>query len=168
MDVSILIVDDEPAIISALKRALIEEPFEIFTAKNGMEGLEVLNANKIKIVISDEKMPGMTGSEFLSRVKELFPETIRIMLTGAASIESAMKAVNRGEIYRFFTKPWNDVELKLAIRSAIEKYDLEAENTRLLDTIKRQSCELEQLEKLYPGIASLDKDEDGNLVLPDM
>ena len=168
MDVSILIVDDEPAIISALKRALIEEPFDIFTAKNGMEGLEVLKANRIKIVISDEKMPGMTGSEFLSRVKELFPETIRIMLTGAASIESAIKAVNNGEIYRFFTKPWNDIELKLAIRSAIEKYDLEAENTRLLKTVRRQSSELEQLEKLYPGIASLDKDEDGNLVLPDI
>ena len=168
MDASILIVDDEPAVISALKRALIEEPLNVYTAKNGMEGLEVLKANKVKIVISDEKMPVMAGSEFLSRVKTMFPETVRIMLTGQANIEAAMKAVNSGEIYRFFTKPWNDVELKLAIRSAIEKYNLESENRKLLKTVKRQTSELKQLENLYPGIATLNKDEEGNLILPDI
>lgn len=113
-------------------------------------------------------MPGMSGSEFLSAVKKLFPDTIRIILTGHASIQTAMNAVNNGEIYRFFAKPWNEIELKLAIRSAIEKYDLEAENKKLLKTVKRQACELQQLEKSYPGITSMDKDPEGNLVLPDI
>ena len=168
MSDSILIVDDEAGVISSLKRALIEESLSVYTANSGVEGLDVLRGNNIKIVISDEKMPGMTGSEFLSRVKTMFPETVRIMLTGQANIEAAMKAVNSGEIYRFFTKPWDDIELRLAIRSAIEKYDLEAENLKLLKTVKRQTSELKQLETLYPGISTLNKDEEGNLILTDI
>ncbi len=165
---SILIVDDEPAVIAALKRSLLDEPYNIRTANSGIEGLTAFKNNEIKLVISDEKMPGMTGSEFLATVKEMFPETVRIMLTGHASIQAAMNAVNNGEIYRFFTKPWDDLELKLAIRSAIEKHDLESENKRLLKTVKRQANELEQIEKLYPGISSIKKDVEGNLILPDI
>ncbi len=168
MDNSILLVDDEPSVISSLKRSLIDEPYKIFTASSGIEGLGIIKENTIKLVISDEKMPGMQGSEFLSAVKKLFPYTVRIMLTGHASIEAAMNAVNNGEIYRFFTKPWNEIELKLAIRSAIEKYDLEAENRELLKTVKRQECELKQVEKLYPGITNLERDEEGNLILTDV
>ncbi|RJR14729.1 MAG: response regulator [Nitrospiraceae bacterium] len=168
MESSILLVDDERSVVSSLKRALMDEPYNIFTANSGIEGLSILKDNRIKIVISDEKMPGMQGSEFLSAVKKLFPDTIRIILTGHASIQAAMNAVNNGEIYRFFAKPWNEIELKLAIRSAIEKYDLEDENKRLLKTVKRQACELQQLEKSYPGITSMEKDDEGNLVLPDI
>ncbi|HDH53670.1 MAG TPA: response regulator [Nitrospirae bacterium] len=168
MDNSILLVDDEHGVISALKRSLIEESYNIYTANSGIEGLGILKDNKIKLVISDEKMPGMTGSEFLAAVKKMFPGILRIMLTGHASIQATMDAVNKGEIYRFFTKPWNDIELKLAIRSAVEKYDLEAENRRLLKTVKRQASELQQLEKLHPGITDLEKDQQGNLVLPEI
>ena len=168
MDNSMLLVDDEPGVISALKRSLIEESYNIYTANSGIEGLAILKDNKIKLVISDEKMPGMTGSEFLAAVTKMFPETLRIMLTGHASIQAAMNAVNNGEIYRFFTKPWNDIEIKLAIRSAIEKYDLEAENRRLLKTVKRQASELRQLEKLHPGITDLEKDQQGSVVIPEI
>jgi two-component system probable response regulator PhcQ len=94
-------------------------------------------------------MPGMDGAEFLSIVKERHPEVALILLTGYASLEATMKAVNNGEIYRFFTKPWDEYQLKLAIRSAIEKYDLEAENRRLLKTVKRQAVELRSLEVKY-------------------
>ena len=168
MNNSMLLVDDEPGVISALKRSLIEESYNIYTANSGIEGLAILKDNKIKLVISDEKMPGMTGSEFLAAVKKMFPETLRMMLTGHASIQAAMNAVNNGEIYRFFTKPWNDIEIKLAIRSAIEKYDLEAENRRLLKTVKRQANELQQLEKLHPGITNLEKDQQGSVVIPEI
>lgn len=168
MDSSILLVDDEQGVVSSLKRALMDEPYKIFTANSGVAGLSILKENRIKLVISDEKMPGMQGSEFLSAVKKLFPDTIRIILTGHASIQAAMNAVNNGEIYRFFSKPWNEIELKLAIRSAIEKYDLEDENKRLLKTVKRQACELQQLEKSHPGITSMQKDAEGNLVLPEI
>jgi len=94
-------------------------------------------------------------------VKELYPETVRIMLTGHASVEATMRAVNNGEIYRFFTKPWNDTELKLALRSAVEKYNLEDENRRLLRTIRHQSQELRYLERSYPGISELRREADG-------
>ncbi|RJQ52584.1 MAG: response regulator [Nitrospiraceae bacterium] len=168
MENSILIVDDDTAVIAAIKRSLMEEPYVVYTANSGMEGLDLLKMHKIKLVISDEKMPGMTGTEFLSTVKNMFPETVRIMLTGYASIQAAMKAVNSGEIYRFFSKPWEDIELKLSIRSAIERYDLEEENRILLATVKSQASELKQLEKMHPGITSLKKDREGNLILPDI
>ncbi len=168
MDNKILIVDDDPSVVSALKRSLVEEELDIYEANSGAESLELLKNTKVKLVISDERMPGMAGNEFLSVVKNLYPQTVRMVLTGHASIEAAMKAVNTGEIYRFFSKPWNDIELKLAIRSALEKFDLEEENRMLLKTVKRQAGELKQLEKTHPGITSLEKDEEGSLVLPDI
>ncbi|WP_224984323.1 response regulator [Geomonas agri] len=158
---SILIVDDEPHVISALMRGLDEEPYLIQGAPGAKEALELMTRRRFKVVISDEKMPGMDGAEFLGIVKELYPETVRIMLTGHASIEATMRAVNSGEIYRFFTKPWNDTELKLALKSALEKYYLEEENRRLLKTVKHQSQELKYLEKNYPGISQLRREVDG-------
>jgi len=167
MSDSILIVDDESGVLSALKRTLIDEPYIVHTATGGVDGLELLKNNAIKVVISDERMPEMAGSEFLTAVKKLFPDTVRMMLTGHASVEAAMKAVNSGEIYRFFSKPWDDVQLKLAIRSALEKYNLEDENRRLLKTVRKQATELQKIEQSHPGITSLEKDEEGNLVIPD-
>ena len=151
MQDSILLVDDEPNVISSVKRALLDQPYEIYSAGSGAEGLKLLDQKQIKVIISDEMMPVMTGAEFLSAVKkQRMPETLRIMLTGHASLEAAMNAVNSGEIYRFFVKPWNDIELKLAIRSALEKYNLEAENRRLLKIVKRQALDLKLLERKYP------------------
>lgn len=164
----VLLVDDEANVLSALGRSLFEDPINIVTATSGEQALAVLAEQPFKVVVSDERMIGMQGSEFLSRVKELYPNTIRIMLTGHATLEAAMKAVNEGEIYRFFSKPWNDHDLKFAIRSAIEKFDLEAENKRLLATIKQQSLEMKVLEKRYPGISRVEKDDGGNFILPDI
>ena len=138
----ILIVDDEPNITSTIKRLLIDEPFEVYTTLGGLKGLEILKAHPIKVVISDEMMPGMSGSEFLSQVRQQFPSVIRIMLTGHASIDAAMKAINEGEIYRFFTKPWNDLELLFSVRSAVEKYDLEGRLSRELIERRRTEEEL--------------------------
>ncbi len=161
----VLLVDDESNVLTALTRALSEEPYEVHSVKSGEEGLQHLLLHNFKVVISDERMPGMDGAEFLAAVKENYPSTVRMMLTGHASVEATMRAVNRGEIYRFFTKPWNDYELKLAIRSAIEKFNLEDENRRLLRTVRRQSQELKSLENQYPGITTLQKDEQGSIVL---
>lgn len=158
---TILIVDDEPHVISALTRGLNEEPYRITGAADAAEGLLLMAKSTFKVVISDERMPGMDGAEFLGIVKERYPESIRIMLTGHASIEATMRAVNSGEIYRFFTKPWDEIELKLAIRSALEKYDLELENRRLLRTVRRQSQEIRYLEQCYPGISELIRDSSG-------
>jgi DNA-binding NtrC family response regulator len=165
---SILIVDDEPNVIASLKRVMMEEPYETYSANSAEEGLKFLSRTPVKVIVSDEKMPGMTGAEFLSAVKEQMPETIRIMLTGQASLDAAMNAVNSGEIYRFFLKPWNEVELMLAIRSALDKFNLEDENRRLLRIVKRQALDLRLLERKYPSITKLEKDENGHLLLPDI
>lgn len=164
----ILLVDDEANVLSALKRALFDEPLEIVSATSAEDALEIMKEQNFKVVISDERMLGMQGSEFLSQVRASYPDSIRMMLTGHATLEAAMKAVNEGEIYRFFSKPWNDRDLIFAIRSAIEKFDLESENRRLLATVKQQSLEIKVLEKRYPGISRVEKDSGGTFLLPDI
>ena len=168
MNNRILLVDDEANVLSALKRALFDEPLEIKVATSAEEALTIMADEYFKVVVSDERMIGMQGSDFLAQVRSKYPHTVRIMLTGHATLEAAMKAVNEGEIYRFFSKPWNDHDLKFAIRSAIEKFDLESENRRLLATIKQQSLEIKVLEKRYPGISRVEKDEQGAFILEDI
>lgn len=169
MNDAILLVDDEPNVIKALERSLLDEPYTFHAAASGEEALQQLaGSRRFKVVISDERMPGMDGAELLSLIKNRYPETVRILLTGYASIESTMRAVNSGEIYRFFTKPWSDMELKLSLRSAIEKFDLEEENRRLLKTVKHQAGELMRLEKQYPGIATIRRNRSGSVVLAEM
>ena len=168
MNNRILLVDDESNVLSALKRSLFDELLDINTASSAEEALEIMEKVHYKVVVSDERMLGMQGSEFLAQVRANHPDTVRIMLTGHATLEAAMKAVNEGEIYRFFSKPWDDQNLKFAIRSAIEKYDLEAENRRLLATIKQHSLEIKVLEKRYPGISRVEKDEMGVFLLSDI
>ena len=161
----ILLVDDEPNITAALKRVLIENGYDTYTAQSGAEALNILRKNLIKIIVSDEQMPGMSGADLLCIVKERYPHVVRMMLTGHASLESAMKAVNGGEIYRFFNKPWDNTELLLSMRNAVEKYDLEEENMNLLETIRRYESDLERLEKMHPGITKVDRHPDGALIL---
>jgi len=164
----ILLVDDEENVLASLDRALFEEPYEVYSATSGERALEIMQAHCFKVVISDERMIGMQGSEYLLLVKERYPDAVRILLTGHATLDAAVRAVNQGEIYRFFTKPWDDTEVRLAIRLAVERYDLEHENRRLLSTIKRQSLEMKALERRFPGITRIGRDRQGNLVLDDM
>lgn len=163
----VLIVDDEKDVLSALKRTLADEPYEVYTARSGAEAMDLLKRKRFKVIVSDELMPGMKGNEFLGVVRTRCPETVRIMLTGHASVEAAMKAVNLGEIYRFLTKPWSEAELKLAIRAAVEKYNTEEKVNRLLNRVRSQAVELKILERRFPGITQLERDERGNLVIPD-
>ena len=165
---SLLIVDDEPNVISAIKRTLVDEPYNIYSAHSGPEGLEVIKNHFIKVVISDEGMPGMAGSEFLSVVRRDFPDIVRIMLTGHMCIDTAIRAVNEGEIYRFFLKPWNDIDLRFAIQAATDKYDLEEENRRLLRVVREQAVNLKLLEIHCPGITQLERDKNGRIMVPDI
>ncbi len=164
----ILLVDDEYHVLSSLRRALHHEPLVIITSSSADEALDIMKEQEFKVIISDERMAGMQGSEFLARIRHLYPRTLRIMMTGYASTEVAMKAVNEGEIYRFFLKPWDDDQLKLAVRSAVEKYDLDEENGRLLAMVRQQELEIRVLEKRYPGITRVEKDSRGVFILPDM
>lgn len=164
----ILIVDDEPSVVAAIKRALMDDDYQIFTAGNAAEGLEVLKKQPIHVIISDEKMPGMQGAEFLALVRRQFPDIIRIILTGQASMNAAMKAINECEIYRFLLKPWDDMELRLTVQSAADKYNMEEENRRLLKIIKHQALDMKMLEREFPEIATLERDKDGRISLPDI
>jgi two-component system probable response regulator PhcQ len=168
MNDTILLVDDEAHVLSALTRVLRNTAYQVLTASNGSQALEVMETTKIKIIVSDERMEGMQGSELLAEVRRRSPHSIRILLTGHATLEAAMRAVNEGEIYRFFTKPWDDNQLRFTLAAAIEKYDMEAENRRLLATVKNQAMEIKILERRYPGISRVERDDNGTFVLPDI
>lgn len=162
---AILFVDDEENILSALTRLFRKEDYEILTATSGMDGLKIIEGKDISLVISDHRMPGMTGVDFLARVKETSPDTVRIMLTGYADLEAAMAAINKGEVYRFITKPWNDEELKLTVRQSLEYRDLVLKNRSLTRTVKKQYDILKTLERDYPGISSVTRSDDGSIVI---
>lgn len=138
METRILIVDDEPHILKALKRTLLDEPYETVTTASGEDALELVQRYRFKVVISDERMPGMYGSELLATISVRQPEVVKMLLTGYASVEAAIRAVNEGEICRFLVKPWDDFELKMAIRLGIEKYDLEMKNRKLQALVRTQ------------------------------
>ena len=120
---SLLLVDDEPSILASLRRLLRREGYTIFTAESGAEGLELLAGHDIGVVISDARMPSMTGAEFLGRVREMYPDSVRIMLSGYTDLESVTSAVNRGELFRFLTKPWDDAELLNVVRDAFQHHE---------------------------------------------
>lgn len=138
----ILIVDDEPHVLKALERTLMDEDCEVVTTTSGEEALELVRRHKFKVVISDERMPGMFGSELLASISLRQPEVVKMLLTGYASVEAAIRAVNQGEICRFLVKPWNDFELKMSIRAGIEKYDLEMKNRKLQALVRTQYYKL--------------------------
>src|SRR6185369_3349926 len=105
---TVLLVDDEENMISSLKRLLRREGYRILSAGGGSEGLEILANNRVDVIVSDQRMPQMTGVEFLRRVKTLYPDTVRIVLSGYTELQSITDAINEGAIYKFLTKPWDD------------------------------------------------------------
>lgn len=161
----VLIVDDEENILHSLTRLFRKEEYDILTAKSGAEGLEILDSHDIDLIISDLRMPIMNGVEFLAEAKRRAPDALRIMLTGHADIKAMLDAIDQGEVYRFLLKPWNDDELKLNIKQALEFYYVQKENKSLIRTVKRQDRILDELEKEHPGIGSVRKDPNGTIVL---
>ena len=102
---AVLAVDDEKSILNSLRRSLRKEPYKLFTAESGAEGLEILAAKEIQMVVSDQRMPNRSGTEFLSQVKKLYPDTVRVVLSGYAEAEAIVDSINRGEVFRFIGKP---------------------------------------------------------------
>lgn len=115
---TLLLVDDEPDVIHALERLLCHDGYRILTAGSAAEGLELLALNEVQVIVSDQLMPQMSGTEFLSKAKELYPDTIRMVLSGYSSFESIMEAINNGAIFRFLLKPWDNGSLRTHIREA--------------------------------------------------
>ena len=120
---TLLVVDDEPNILSAMRRLLRGQGYRVLTAGSAREGLDLLASEQIQVILSDQRMPEMSGTEFLARVKVLHPETVRIVLSGYTELESIMEAVNTGALYKFLTKPWDDDALREHLRDAFSYYD---------------------------------------------
>lgn len=138
----VLCVDDEPNILSALRRTLRGDGLRVLTAQGGAEALEVLERESVDIVISDMRMPGMDGAELLERVHHRWPTSIRVLLTGHADTRAAVAAINRGRIFRYLTKPWDDVELRSVVRQGLDLLHLERERARLEELTTRQNLDL--------------------------
>ena len=158
---TILFVDDEPNVTDALKRALRREPYEFLTATSGAAALKILEGQYVDVVVSDEQMPGMSGSVFLSMVRQQFPHTIRMILSGHASLEAAVRAINEGQVYRFFLKPCNPTDLAFTIQQALSQQRLEEKCRRLLREYQRQGA---VLAKLNRDLLRLGTDERGAVV----
>ncbi len=141
----ILCVDDEPNVLKALRRLFRGGEYIIHLVESGVEGLEVLEQQTIDLIISDMRMPHMSGADFLAQAATQWPDTVRILLTGYADIESTIVAVNQGKIYSYCCKPWEDDELKDLIAKAIDEKRLREERVQLFEIIHRQNAELKDL-----------------------
>ena len=142
---SLLFVDDEPGILSALRRLFRPHGYRIFIAEGGAAGLEVLEKEQLDLVISDMRMPEMDGATFLKEVRGRWPNVMRILLTGYADITSTVAAINQGEIYRYISKPWDDNEIVTIVAEAIEHQNLKRENLRLTSLTLAQNEQLKEL-----------------------
>ena len=142
---AILFVDDEANIRNTLVRLLRHEPWTIRCASCAAEALQIIQCEPCQIIVSDQRMPGMNGVDFLSEVRQIRPEIVRMMLTGYTDISIAVDAINRGEIYRMITKPWNNEELKATLRQAIDHFELKQEVKRLNELSRQQNAELQDM-----------------------
>jgi response regulator RpfG family c-di-GMP phosphodiesterase len=142
---AILCVDDEKNLLTSLKRLLRKEDYKVHAAESGPEGLELLMEHPVQVVLTDQRMPGMTGVEFLQKVKDMYPDTIRVVLSGYADAYMIVESINEGEVYRFLGKPWNDDELKAVIRQCFEHYDILKQNVELIERTRVQNEQLHTL-----------------------
>ncbi|MBI5115626.1 response regulator [Candidatus Poribacteria bacterium] len=163
----ILIVDDDKSVRSALKRVFAETPYIVLEAENPKEALAALAGGSVSVIITDEKMPGYSGLDFVKLVKRKCPEAVRIMLTGYANTQTVISAINDGEIFRFFTKPWNDSELVAAVRQAVDSIHEKELESSILSASSEPRKETEELETHYPGITKVLKDDEGYIILED-
>lgn len=151
MERTLLLVDDEEGISASLFRLLRRDGYTILRANSGQGGLELLAQHKVGVIISDQRMPGMTGTEFLSKVKELYPDTVRIVLSGYTELNSVTDAINRGSIYKFLTKPWEDDLLRANVEEAFHRYEMKMENARLSSELKEANEELRRVNHELEG-----------------
>ena len=147
MQIGVLYVDDEINNLNSFKAAFRRD-FNIYTAQSAKEGRKVLESEEIGVIITDQRMPVETGIEFLESILPIYPDTIRILLTGFSDINAVMGAINRGQMYKYLVKPWQDDELKMYIQNALELYNLRKENKDLAHKLKLANLELEHLSKI--------------------
>lgn len=149
---TVLCVDDEINVLNALKRVFRKERFAILTASSGAEALNLLETNPVHMVISDQRMPEMSGTELMAQIKNLYPDIIRIILTGYTEVDTITESINKGHIYKFFLKPWSDQTLVLETRQALEQFELTQTNRALHQKVIEQN---ENFRRINDNLESL-------------
>jgi EAL domain-containing protein (putative c-di-GMP-specific phosphodiesterase class I)/ActR/RegA family two-component response regulator len=163
MKKSLLIVDDEPHLLSALKSFFMREGYQVFTANNGEEALKIVSQSPVQVILSDYRMPGMTGAELLSQIKQNYPKTIRIILSGYADFESMQASINEGSVYKYILKPWDNEKLRQLIKDSFELYFdqskdnlIEIDNMLISDHDLELALDQKQFELYYQPIINAD------------
>jgi DNA-binding NtrC family response regulator len=161
---TLLLVDDEPEILESLRRALRNEGYRILVANDAERALAHLEREPIDVLVADIDMPGMTGLELVTHARRAWPGTVRMLLTGDASLDSALHAINEGEVHRYLTKPWSNAELRATLRQALARLD-ELRRAAAADraTVSRDAL-LAELERAHAGIRTVPLDEGAYLV----
>ncbi|NRA12175.1 MAG: response regulator [Crocinitomicaceae bacterium] len=138
----VLYVDDESHNLTSFK-ATYRRNFTVYTAESAKEGLKILKKHDINVVLSDQRMPEVTGVEFFKLLKNDYPEPIRILITGYSDIEAVIDSINQGQVYRYISKPWQPNDLRLVIEQANEVFSLRKENAQLIEALKKANKQLE-------------------------
>jgi len=163
---SILFVDDEVNLLEALRRMLLDEPYDVRTCPDPSHAVVEVTTNAPTVVVADFYMPEMQGPALLARVREIDESIVRIILTGKPDVTAVLDAVQQGAVWRFILKPWDDDDLKMTLRQAIDYHHLLADRNRLLHEVGQQRQTLEGLEASHPGITRLPaRDNSGAFVL---
>ena len=140
---NLLIIDDEIDIIKALER-LFRRKYNVFSTTSPQEALRIMEREEIQVVLSDQRMPGMTGVDFFTRIKDMYPDTMKLILTGYTDIESVIGAINKGQVFRYVKKPWEPDDLDMIVREAFEKSELMADNRMLMNELRLMNLTLEE------------------------
>lgn len=160
----ILVVDDEPEILFSL-RGLLRKEFEVATADSGPQAVQVLERQPVHVIMTDQRMPGMTGVQLLSRVRSRYPKSVRIVFTGYADIKAVIDAINQGQIYRFLTKPWDPDELLAVLHQACEEHDRVVEQESLLRDLREHLIRGQALTREAAQAGASDFSQAGQVLL---
>ena len=144
----ILFIDDEDNILFSLKRLFRSSPFDVHYFSSGAEALDFLSENKVSVIVSDMKMPVLSGIEFLEKAKAVDPDAVRIILSGYAEADRIMEAINKGNIWRFIAKPWNNDDLKVTIKNAADLYQQKIERKELVEALQVKTVQLDEMNRL--------------------
>lgn len=170
--IKIQLVDDEAHILKALARILVREGYEVHAFTDVEEALAALGEHRYAVMLVDYQMPKINGVTYLQFAKQSQPNSMRVVLSAHGERQTMMNAINRAEVYRFISKPWDDYEILAAVRSGIDLFTLRNENARLLAEVaaqrtrlRLQAEELRRLERENPGLTRVDRDQDGNIIV---
>ena len=161
---TILVVDDEEMFIEYIQRVMSDENYNVITVDSGQEGLDILEKQQVSMVISEYEIPLMNGLEFLEKVRIIYPNILTIMVTEHADIELAIRAINEAGVYKFLLKPLDDIYFKNMIKKTLESLQVIKERDVLIRKVKTHESTLKDLEKRYPGITKVERDEDGYIL----